>query len=340
MLGVNIGLDFGSSSTIIAVEGKGIVLDEPSIIAVDAESKYPVAFGNSAYNVLGRTDEFTDVVRPVVNGVISNYTYAKKLLTYYFQKICGNMVFKPNVIITVPSSATNLDRRTFLDVLTASGAGKVCLVEESLASAIGAGIKENSFSGKMLINLGGGSADISVITRGSISVADTIKIGGISLDEEIQKYLKKTRDILIGPLTAERLKICLGSAVRREEELTLVASGKSGLDNMPISFEITSDEIYECMHEQIMLIIDGIKSVLEKTPPELVGDISDNGIILTGGTALLLGIDKLIEQETGIQTKLTKDHMNNTINGVTDIIKNFDLLSEGYAFNTIHQLIS
>lgn len=340
MLGVNIGLDFGSSSTIIAVEGKGIVLDEPSIIAVDAESKYPVAFGNSAYNVLGRTDEFTDVIRPVVNGVISNYTYAKKLLTYYFQKICGNMVFKPNVIITVPSSATNLDRRTFLDVLTASGAGKVCLVEESLASAIGAGIKENSFSGKMLINLGGGSADISVITRGSISVADTIKIGGISLDEEIQKYLKKTRDILIGPLTAERLKICLGSAVRREEELTLVASGKSGLDNMPISFEITSDEIYECMHEQIMLIIDGIKSVLEKTPPELVGDISDNGIILTGGTALLLGIDKLIEQETGIQTKLTKDPMNNTINGVTDIIKNFDLLSEGYAFNTIHQLIS
>ena len=340
MLGVNIGLDFGSSSTIIAVEGKGIVLDEPSIIAVDAERKYPVAFGNSAYNVLGRTDEFTDVIRPVVNGVISNYTYAKKLLTYYFQKICGNMVFKPNVIITVPSSATNLDRRTFLDVLTASGAGKVCLVEESLASAIGAGIKENSFSGKMLINLGGGSADISVITRGSISVADTIKIGGISLDEEIQKYLKKTRDILIGPLTAERLKICLGSAVRREEELTLVASGKSGLDNMPISFEITSDEIYECMHEQIMLIIDGIKSVLEKTPPELVGDISDNGIILTGGTALLLGIDKLIEQETGIQTKLTKDPMNNTINGVTDIIKNFDLLSEGYAFNTIHQLIS
>ena len=340
MLGVNIGLDFGSSSTIIAVEGKGIVLDEPSIIAVDAESKYPVAFGNSAYNVLGRTDEFTDVIRPVVNGVISNYTYAKKLLTYYFQKICGNMVFKPNVIITVPSSATNLDRRTFLDVLTASGAGKVCLVEESLASAIGAGIKENSFSGKMLINLGGGSADISVITRGSISVADTFKIGGISLDEEIQKYLKKTRDILIGPLTAERLKICLGSAVRREEELTLVASGKSGLDNMPISFEITSDEIYECMHEQIMLIIDGIKSVLEKTPPELVGDISDNGIILTGGTALLLGIDKLIEQETGIQTKLTKDPMNNTINGVTDIIKNFDLLSEGYAFNTIHQLIS
>ena len=340
MLGVNIGLDFGSSSTIIAVEGKGIVLDEPSIIAVDSESKYPVAFGNSAYNVLGRTDEFTDVIRPVVNGVISNYTYAKKLLTYYFQKICGNMVFKPNVIITVPSSATNLDRRTFLDVLTASGAGKVCLVEESLASAIGAGIKENSFSGKMLINLGGGSADISVITRGSISVADTIKIGGISLDEEIQKYLKKTRDILIGPLTAERLKICLGSAVRREEELTLVASGKSGLDNMPISFEITSDEIYECMHEQIMLITDGIKSVLEKTPPELVGDISDNGIILTGGTALLLGIDKLIEQETGIQTKLTKDPMNNTINGVTDIIKNFDLLSEGYAFNTIHQLIS
>ncbi len=340
MLGVNIGIDFGSSSTIIAAEGKGIVLDEPSIIAVDGESKYPVAFGNSAYTILGRTDEFTEVIRPVVNGVISNYSYAKKLLSFYIQKICGNRVFKPNVIITVPSSATNLDRRTFLDVVTASGAGKVCLIEESLASAIGAGIKESSFSGKMLINLGGGSADVSVITRGSISVADTVKIGGINLDEEIQKYLKKTRDILIGPLTAERLKICLGSATKRAEELTLVASGKSGLDNMPISFEITSNEIYNCIHEHVMIIIDGIKSVLEKTPPELVGDISDNGIILTGGTSLLLGIDKLIEQETGIKTKQTKDPLNNTINGVLDIVKNLDLLSEGYEFQTIHQLIS
>lgn len=338
MAGMNIGIDFGSSSTIITEQGKGIILDEPSVIALDIETKYPVAFGNNAYTIDGRTDDNIEVIHPVLNGVISHYSYAQKLLRYYLQKVLGNKVFKPNVIITVPSGATNLDRRTFVDVVISSGAGKVCLIEESLASAIGAGINERSMSGRMLVNLGGGSVDISVITMGNIAVSNTVRVGGIDLDNAISRYLQRNRDILIGPLTAERLKICLGSAIKREEEIALVTFGKSGLDNMPISFEITSTEIFNCIEEQLVLMINGIKSVLEKTPPELIGDISDNGILLTGGTSLLFGIEKRISEETGIEVKTVKDPLYNTMNGVNSILDNFDMLTEGYSFQNIHHI--
>ena len=338
MAGMNIGIDFGSSSTIITEQGKGIILDEPSVIALDIETKYPVAFGNNAYTIDGRTDDNIEVIHPVLNGVISHYSYAQKLLRYYLQKVLGNKVFKPNVIITVPSGATNLDRRTFVDVVISSGAGKVCLIEESLASAIGAGINERSMSGRMLVNLGGGSVDISVITMGNIAVSNTVRVGGIDLDNAISRYLQRNRDILIGPLTAERLKICLGSAIKREEEIALVTFGKSGLDNMPISFEITSTEIFNCIEEQLVLMINGIKSVLEKTPPELIGDISDNGILLTGGTSLLFGMEKRISEETGIEVKTVKDPLYNTMNGVNSILDNFDMLTEGYSFQNIHHI--
>lgn len=338
MAGMNIGIDFGSSSTIITEQGKGIILDEPSVIALDIETKYPVAFGNNAYTIDGRTDDNIEVIHPVLNGVISHYSYAQKLLRYYLQKVLGNKVFKPNVIITVPSGATNLDRRTFVDVVISSGAGKVCLIEESLASAIGAGINERAMSGRMLVNLGGGSVDISVITMGNIAVSNTVRVGGIDLDNAISRYLQRNRDILIGPLTAERLKICLGSAIKREEEIALVTFGKSGLDNMPISFEITSTEIFNCIEEQLELMINGIKSVLEKTPPELIGDISDNGILLTGGTSLLFGMEKRISEETGIEVKTVKDPLYNTMNGVNSILDNFDMLTEGYSFQNIHHI--
>lgn len=335
---MNIGIDFGSSSTMITEQGKGIILDEPSVIALDAETKYPIAFGNNAYTIDGRTDERIEVIHPVLGGVISDYTNARKLLTYYMQKVLGNKVFKPNVIITVPSGATGLDRRTLLDVAISSGAGKVCLIEESLASAVGAGISEKSMSGRMLVNLGGGSVDISVITMGNIAVSNTVRVGGIDLDNAILKYLQRSRDIYIGPLTAERLKICLGSAVKRKEEIALVTFGKSGLDNMPISFEITSTEVFNCIEEQLELMINGIKSVLEKTPPELIGDISDNGIMLTGGTALLFGMEKRIAEETGIEVKTVKDPLYNTMNGVNSILEHFDMLTEGYSFRNIHQI--
>ena len=225
-----------------------------------------------------------------------------------------------------------------VDVLTSAGAGKVCLFEESLASAIGLGFDRQAMSGRLLVNMGGGSVDVSVVTMGSIAVANTVKIGGISIDESIQRYLKRTRDIMTGPLTAERLKICLGSAVPREEDLAMLVSGKSGIDNMPISFEVTSNEIYDCIQEVVELIIKGIKEVIEKTPPELIGDISDNGITLTGGTSLLYGMDKLLQRETGIVTKVSKDPLYSTASGATKVVKNLNTLADVYDFKTIHRI--
>lgn len=339
MLGMCVGIDFGSTSTIMYVGGKGIVLDEPTMIAVDAETGTPIAIGNTAYTINGRTDNTIRVISPVQNGIISDYTHAEHILRYYFQRLCGNSIFKPNVILTVPSGATNLDKRTFLDVAMHAGAGRVCLVEESLASAIGAGLNEDAFSGRFIVNLGGGSVDISVVTRGSLAVSKSVKIGGKSIDEAIQKYLRKSRDILVGPQTAEHLKICLGSAVPRKEELAMMANGKSGLDNMPIAFEVTSTELYHCIDEQISYIISGIKSVLEITPPELVGDISENGIVLTGGTSLLYGMKKRMENETGIEVILAEDPLYSCVSGAAAIVKDMDFLAaNGYRFKTVQEL--
>lgn len=337
MIGTNIAVDFGSSSTEIYVQGKGVVLDEPTMVAIDSETGIPIAIGNKAYIINGRTDDAIKVITPIKGGVVTNYKLATYVLRYYIQKILRSNIFKPNVIISVPSGATSLERRTFLDAATNAGAAKACLIEESLASAIGVGCETNSLTGRLLINMGGGAVDVSVVTMGSISVAKSIKIGGNSLDESIIKYLKSSRDILIGPQTAERLKICLGSAVPRDEEIAVIASGKSNLDNLPITFEVTSTEIYESIHDQIDLIMQGIKSVLEKTPPELIGDISDNGLILTGGTSFLYGMGSLIERETGIEATVAQNAIYSTVNGAAAAINNMELLTgSAYNFQTVH----
>ena len=208
-----------------------------------------------------------------------------------------------------------------------------------MASAIGVGFENNALSGQFIVNVGGGAADVSVVTMGSLAVSKSIKVGGLSIDAAIQKYLRKERDILVGPQTAERLKICLGGAVPRKEEIAIIANGKSGLDNMPISFEVTSTELFDCISEQLAIMIDGIKSVLEITPPELVGDISENGIVVTGGTSLLYGLKTRLEQDIGIEVILADDPMYSCAAGAAEIVHNMELLTEnGYAFKTIQEL--
>lgn len=339
MLGMNVGIDFGSSSIVIYVEGKGIVFDEPTLIAYNTTFDIPIAIGNTAYGINGRTDEDVVLIHPIEKGIVSHYKMAERYLNFYLQKICGNTILKPNVIMTVPSSATNLEKHTFLDVVMRAGAGRVCLIEESLASAIGAGIESNNLIGRLIINIGGGATDVSVVTMGSLAVSKSIKLGGLAIDEAIQKYLRKERDILIGPQTAERLKICLGGAIQRKEEIAMVAGGKSGLDNMPISFEVSSTELYPCIHETLNMILNGIKSVLEVTPPELVGDISENGITVTGGTSLLYGLKEYLEEELQIDVHLVKQPTYTCISGMEQIIKEPSFLEEnGYLFQTIQEI--
>lgn len=338
MLGKTVGIDFGSTSTIMYVAGKGIILDEPTMIAVDTETGIPIAIGNAAYTINGRTDDSIRVISPVEHGIISDYTHAEHILRYYFQRLCGNSIFKPNVVLTIPSGATNLEKRTFLDVAMRAGAGRVCLIEEALASAIGVGFESNSFTGRFIVNIGGGAVDVAVVTMGNLAVSKSIKIGGKSIDYAIYRHLRKTRDISVGPQTAERLKICLGSAIRRKEEIAILVNGKSDFDNMPISFEVTSTELFPCVQEQLRQMVNGIKSVLEITPPELVGDISENGIVLTGGTSLLYGMQEMLENETGIEVIMAEEPLYSCVSGAAQIVKDLDFLTEnGYSFQVLNE---
>ena len=326
MLGVNIGLDFGSSSTIIAVEGKGIVLDEPSIIAVDAESKYPVAFGNSAYNVLGRTDEFTDVVRPVVNGVISNYTVTEKMLKHFINKVCGKFIFAPRIMICIPSQVTEVEKKAVIDAATQAGARKVYLIEEPLAAAIGAGLDIAKPCGNMVVDIGGGTTDIAVISLGGTVVSTSLKVAGDKFDEYIVKYIKRKYNMMIGERTAEELKVNVGCVYPKIQDTEMDIRGRDLITGLPKTITVHSSEMLEALIEPAMMIVDAVHSVLEKTPPELAADISDKGIYMTGGGCLVDGLDKLLQEKTGINVMIAQDSVSCVALGTGKALDNLDVL--------------
>ncbi len=335
MLGLNIGIDLGTTSVIIYVEGKGIVMSEPSVVAYRTDTGRVMAVGSAAYDMIGRCPDSIIAIRPLKDGVVSDFTVAEQMIRYYIQKICGNKIFKPNVIICMPSTVTSFERRTILDVATASGAGKACLIEEPLAAAIGAGVDISHPCGTMIVDIGGGTTDSAIITMGSIAISKSVKSAGNILNEAIMRYTRRERDVLIGELTAEEIKKTIGCAYLRKEEIAMVAKGKHYVTQMPMSFEITSTEVYLAMREHINTLVDGIKAVLEDTPPELVADLMQEGILLTGGGAMLYGLDKVIGEATGIKAKVANDPMNCVANGIGKVLKNLDFLADnGYLFKT------
>ena len=335
MLGISIGVDLGTSTLLIYVENKGIVLTEPTVAAYDRRSGKMLAAGKKAYEMIGRNPDSIRVVRPMKDGVISDFTATQNILRYYLQKICGNMVFKPNVMICLPSTVTNLEKRTILDLAISSGAGKACLVEEPLAAAVGAGVEINRPKGTMVIDIGGGTTDIAVITMGSISVSKSVKTGGNAMDEAIIRQIRRERDVLIGDRTAEKIKRRLGCAFLREAELAIGVKGKNYITGMPARGEISSTEVYLAMREQLEIIGEAVRSVLEITPPELSADIADTGIIMTGGGSLLYGMDVMVRQRTGIKTFIAEDAVSCVAKGIGKLLKNNDALSlTGYSFKT------
>lgn len=335
MLGINIGIDLGTTSVIAYLEGKGIVLSEPSVVAYRTNTGRMISLGKAAYKMIGREPESVTVIRPMKDGVVSDFTVTEQMLRYYIKKICGNKIFKPNIIVSMPGTVTNLEKRTILDVITASGAGKACLIEEPLAAAIGAGIDISHPSGVMIIDMGGGTTDIAVITMGSMAVASSVRIAGNLLNDSIVKYCRRERDILIGELMAEEIKKQVGCAYLRREEVVMVAKGKDYFTGMPIDFEITSTEAYLAMRENINQILEAIRDVFERTPPELVADIINEGIILTGGTAKLFGMDKVVAELTQIDTRIADDPLNCVANGIGKVLGDMYFLSEnGYLFKS------
>lgn len=335
MLGVNIGIDLGTTSIIIYVEGKGIVLSEPSVAAYSSADGKLLAVGKRAYDMIGKNSDSIRIVKPMRNGVVSDFSATRHILSYFLSKICKNMVFKPNVVVCVPSTVTGLEKRTILDLITAAGAAKACLIEEPLAAALGAGMKSDRPKGTMIVDIGGGTTDIAVITMGCISVSQSVKTAGNSFDEAIMRQIRRERDVLIGEHTAENIKMQIGCAYLREAELGLTVKGKHFITAMPASIEVTSTEIYLAMRPQLEIIGEGVRSVLELTPPELSADISETGIYLTGGGALLGGFDKMIAHKTGVKTYVATDPVNCVALGTGVALSHMDILIDnGYMFKS------
>ena len=333
MLGINIGIDLGTTSVIAYQEGKGIVLSEPSVVAFRKPAGKMIAVGKAAYKMIGRESRAVVVVRPMRDGVVSNFSVTEQLLRYVIMQICGSEIFKPNIIVSMPGTVTNLEKRTILDVITSSGAGRACLLEEPLAAAVGAGIDTLQPNGVLVVDLGGGTTDVAVITMGSMAVATSIRVAGNALNDSIYKYCKRERGVVIGEQTAEEIKTTIGGAVRRENQIAMMAKGKDYISGMPVEFEIDSDEVYYAIRENIRSILNAIHEVLERTPPELASDIMEEGILLTGGTALLFGMEEAVYASTGIKTRIADDPVNCVANGIGSVLSNMESLeNSGYLF--------
>ena len=307
MFGQDIGIDLGTASVLVYIKGKGIVAKEPSVVAVDKNTNKLHAVGEEAQRMLGRTPGNIVAIRPLKDGVISDYNTTERMIKYFLSKVAKRSIFKPRVIICVPSGVTEVEERAVLDVALQAGAKRAYVIEEPIAAAIGAGIDISEPNGNMIVDIGGGTTDIAVISLGGVVVSSSIKIAGDTFDDAIIKYIRKKYNILIGERTAEEIKTNVGCVYPLEETLKITVKGRNLISGLPNSLELSSDEIIEALSEAANTIADAIHNVLERTPPELVGDIANNGIVLTGGGALMQGFDRLIESKTGIKAIIADD---------------------------------
>ncbi|MFR0866672.1 MAG: rod shape-determining protein [Eubacterium sp.] len=307
---MDIGIDLGTASILVYVKGKGVVLKEPSVVAFDRDTNRIKAIGEEARLMLGRTPGNIVAVRPLRQGVISDYTVTEKMLKYFISKAVGKQRFrKPLISICVPSGVTEVERKAVEDAAFQAGARDVKIIEEPIAAAIGAGIDIARPCGNMIVDIGGGTSDIAVISLGGTVVSTSIKIAGDDFDDAIVRYMRKKHNLLIGERTAEDIKIRIGSAYPRPEVETVDVRGRNLVTGLPKTITVTSKETEEALHDTTLQIVDAIHSVLEKTPPELAADIADRGIVLTGGGSLLYGLEELIESKTGITTMTAEEPM-------------------------------
>ena len=309
-MSVDLGIDLGTASVLVYVKGKGVILKEPSVVAYDRDTNAIKAIGEEARMMLGRTPGNIVAVRPLRQGVISDYTVTEKMIKYFVQKALGKRTFKkPRISICVPSGVTEVERKAVEEATYAAGAREVHLIEEPVAAAIGAGIDISKPCGNMIVDIGGGTTDIAVISLGGTVVSTSIKIAGDDFDEAIVRYMRKKYNLLIGERTAEDIKIKVGSAYPKAEVTTMNVRGRNLVTGLPKTVEVSSEETEEALREATSQIVEAVHSVLEKTPPELASDIADRGIVLTGGGSLLSGLEDLIEAKTGINTMTAEDPM-------------------------------
>ena len=324
--GQDIGIDLGTATVIAYVKGKGIVLREPSVVAVDSNTNEVLAVGREARRMLGRTPGNIVATRPLREGVISNYTVTEKMLKYFINRVCGRFLFSPRIMICIPSQVTEVEKKAVIDAATQAGARKVYLIEEPIAAAIGAGIDISKPCGNMVVDIGGGTTDIAVISLGGSVVSTSLKIAGDKFDEYIVKYIKKKHNIMIGERTAEDLKINIGCVYPKMQDTEMDIRGRDLIDGLPKTVTVYSSEMLEAMIEPALMIVDAVHSVLERTPPELAADISDKGIYMTGGGCLVDGLDKLLQEKTGINVMIAQDAVSCVALGTGKALDTLDTL--------------
>ena len=324
MFGQDIGIDLGTATVIAYVKGKGIVLREPSVVAVNNITGEVLAVGHEARRMLGRTPGNIVAIRPLRDGVISDYTVTEKMLKYFINKICGKFFFAPRIMICIPSQVTEVEKKAVIDAASNAGARRVYLIEEPIAAAIGAGIDISKPCGNMIVDIGGGTTDIAVISLGGSVVSSSIKVAGDKFDEYIVKYIKKRHNVMIGERTAEELKQQVGCVYPKIQDMEMDVRGRDLITGLPRTLTIYSSEMIEALEEPSMLIVDAVHSVLERTPPELAADISDKGIYMTGGGCLLDGFDRLLQDKLGINVMIAEDAISCVAKGTGKALDNLD----------------
>ena len=324
----DVGIDLGTSSVLVYIKGKGIVLKEPSVVAIDQYTDKFLAVGEEARQMLGRTPGNIVAIRPLKNGVISDYEITQRMLKYFIQKSVKKSIFKPRIIICVPSGITEVEKRAVIEASNNAGAIKTYIIEEPIAAAIGADINISAANGSMIIDIGGGTTDVAIIALGGIVISKSIKTAGDDFDDHIARYIRRKHNLMIGERTAENLKVNIGCAFPQEEEIYENIIGRNLLTGLPVTLELSSKDMLEALKEPISEILEGIQSVLEKTPPELSSDIGVQGILMTGGRSLLKGLDLLITEKTGIKTKLANNPTECVVKGTGESLNWISVLQD------------
>ena len=320
--GSDMGIDLGTATVLVHVKGKGIVVQEPSVVAIDKNRNQVLAVGEEARQMIGRTPGNIVAIRPLRNGVISDYDVTEKMLQYFIKRCTGKTrLGAPRVMICIPSQATEVEKRAVMDAARNSGARSVYLVEEPLAAAVGAGIDISEPNGRMVVDIGGGTCDIAVISLGGIVVRSSLKVAGDTFDEAIIRYVRSHYKLMIGERTAEELKIKVGSAVEGLRAEKLAIKGRNLVTGLPDEVIISSEQVREAVADSVKAIADNLHSVLERTPPELAADIMEAGILMTGGGALLYGLDKYLEDMTGVSVRVAEGAVSCVANGVGQILE-------------------
>lgn len=335
MFGYDLGIDLGTSSIVISVVGKGVVLDEPAYVAYDTESEKMLYAGKRAYYLEGREPSGVSVIQPISEGVVSNYALAEELVRYFMNKVLKKNIFKPRVVASVPSNSTDVERRTLISVLITAGARSVCLVEEPLCAAFGSGIDPLHPGGVFVIDCGAGATDMAVVSQGSMSQSETVKVAGDDFDRAIVKYLRDKYGLLVGMRTAEEIKKNIGCAVPRENDVTMSAKGRNMLSGLPRVVEITGNEICECLTPQLEKIASAARAMFERTSPQLIADITNSSLLLTGGSARLYGLDTLISQTLSLDVTVPVRPNFCVSKGCEVALKKLHILDQyGYSFKT------